>query len=180
MSLEVRRELVSLLPRLRRFAYSLTGSLDDADDVVQTACLRALTRLDQFTPGTRLDSWMFRIVQTVTIDRARSVRRAGIVGEPEDLEQIGYDQRIHESTEARIDLAIVRKAMVEDLPEEQRAVLALVCVDGMSYQDAADTLAIPVGTVMSRLARARRKLAAVLEAQSPGAMPRPEQTGGGH
>ncbi len=168
MTAEVRQEMVDLLPRLRRFAYSLTGSLEDADDVVQTACLRALTRLDQFTPGTRLDSWMFRIVQTVTIDRGRSRKRSKVVAGSDEIESIGYDQRIHETAEARVDLAIVRRAMAEDLPEEQREVMALVCVDGMSYQEAADTLGIPVGTVMSRLARARRKLASLLEAEAPG------------
>ncbi|MDX2290282.1 MAG: RNA polymerase sigma factor [Hyphomicrobiaceae bacterium] len=169
MTIEVRQEIVELLPRLRRFAYSLTGSLEDADDVVQTACLRALTRLDQFTPGTRLDSWMFRIVQTVTIDRGRRSRRSKVVSGSDEIESIGYDQRIHETAEARVDLAIVRRAMAQDLPEEQRAVVALVCVDGLSYQEAATTLGIPIGTVMSRLARARRKLASLLEQGSPGA-----------
>ena len=73
---DIRTELVALLPRLRRFAYGLTGSLDEGDDVVQSACERALTRLDQFQPGTRLDSWMYRIVQTVWIDRRRAQQAA--------------------------------------------------------------------------------------------------------
>src|SRR5215475_7334293 len=86
---QVRDELVALLPRLRRFAYGLTGSLDEGDDVVQSACERALMRLDQFAPGTRLDSWMYRIVQTVWIDRLRarqSRRETGM--DPADLEPL--------------------------------------------------------------------------------------------
>lgn len=162
MQSDIRGELVALLPRLRRFAYALTGSLDEADDVVQTVCERALTRLDQFQPGTRLDSWLFRIAQTTWIDRVRSLRRRDANGEPELMENIGYDARIHEQTEARTALEIVRVATAQ-LPEEQRSVLALVVVDGMSYAEAAEVLQVPLGTIMSRLARARKKLAAALE-----------------
>jgi RNA polymerase sigma-70 factor (ECF subfamily) len=69
--------MVELVPRLRRFAYVLAGSKDDGDDLVQAACERALARLDQFEPGTRLDSWMFRIVQTIWLDRGRRRRTTG-------------------------------------------------------------------------------------------------------
>lgn len=162
---DIRQQMVALLPRLRRFAYSLTGSLDDADDVVQAACERALTRLDQFEPGTRLDSWMMRIVQTTWIDRARYLRRRPTVSDPEAMEAVGYDARIHEQTEARADLAVVRDRIAE-LPEEQRVVLALILVDGMSYLEAAEALDVPVGTVMSRLFRARKRLMEALEARS--------------
>jgi RNA polymerase sigma-70 factor, ECF subfamily len=165
MTSEIRQEMVDLLPRLRRFAYALTGSLDEADDVVQSACERALSRLDQFRPGTRLDSWMFRIVQTVSIDRIRKQKTHGVVDNPEIVEQVEHDARIHEGTEARLNLAIVRKEIAR-LPQEQRSVLALVTVDGMSYQEAANTLNVPIGTIMSRLARARKKLAAALETGS--------------
>jgi RNA polymerase sigma-70 factor, ECF subfamily len=67
-------QLVVLLPKLRRFAYCLTGSMDEGDDLVQSACERALARADQFEPGTRLHSWMYRIIQTVWIDRLRRCR----------------------------------------------------------------------------------------------------------
>lgn len=165
MASDLRNDLVALLPRLRRFSYSLCGSLDEADDLVQAACERALSRLGQFEPGTRLDSWMFRIVQSIWIDRMRASSRRNNVSDPEALESVPHDARIHEQTEARAALEVVREAVAR-LPEEQRIVLALCTVDGLSYQQAADTLEVPIGTIMSRLSRARRKLAEALETPS--------------
>jgi RNA polymerase sigma-70 factor (ECF subfamily) len=162
MTQDVRQQMIELLPRLRRFAYSLTGSMVDADDVVQSACERALGRLDQFTPGTRLDSWMFRIVQTTWIDRRRQSVRRSHDSDTEAMEAVGFDARIHEQTEARMALEVVRRE-IERLPEEQRLVLSLVTIEGLSYQEAADVLGVPTGTVMSRLARARKKLAQAIE-----------------
>jgi len=145
-------QLVAVLPRLRRFARGLTGSVVEADDLVQAACERALTREHQFQEGTRFDSWMFRIVQTIWIDqiRARDVRKE----EPEtEAERIGTDEPMRR-VEARLALAEVRLAL-KDLPPEQRAALMLVTVDGLSYKEAAAVAEVPVGTIMSRLARAR-------------------------
>lgn len=167
MSADVRLQLVELLPRLRRFACALTGSLDEADDIVQAACERALSRLDQFTPGTRLDSWMFRIVRSIWINRARDMKRKNLVNDPEIAEQVAFDARIHEQTSARMDLAIVRDAITA-LPAEQKEVLSLVTIDGMSYQEAADALEVPIGTIMSRLARARRRLADAVDGKTLG------------
>jgi len=151
---QVRLELVSLVPRLRRFGYALTGSIDDGDDLVQSACERALTRLDQFAPGTRLDSWMFRIMQNLWTDHKRSPRpRREISAQPADLETLVVSDAERE-IEGRLFLAEVRRA-VAALPAEQRAVLAVVCVEGLSYREAAQVLEIPIGTVMSRLSRAR-------------------------
>jgi RNA polymerase sigma-70 factor (ECF subfamily) len=150
-----------LLPRLRRFAYAQTGSREAADELVQAACERALDRLDQFTPGTRLDSWMFRIMQTIWLDRMRYAGRRPQVS-AEVMDALPFDARIHEQAVARADLAIVR-AEVAKLPEDQRVVLALVAIDGQSYQEAAETLGVPIGTIMSRLSRARRKLVEALE-----------------
>lgn len=164
MTADVRQELVALLPRLRRFACALTGSLDEADDVVQAACERALNRLDQFTPGTRCDLWMFQIIRTVWIDRIRYAKRRETVSDTEQAEAVGFDARIHEQTQARMDLAIVRREIAK-LSEEQRVVLVLVSIDGRSYQETASMLGIPIGTVMSRLARARRKLAEAIGAE---------------
>jgi RNA polymerase sigma-70 factor (ECF subfamily) len=145
-------ELVALLPRLRRFARGLTGSAAEADDLVQAACERALARSHQFQAGTRFDSWMFRIVQTIWIDqlRARDVRKEdGDVAE----ERLGSDAPVRR-VEARIALAEVRLA-VDRLPPDQRATLMLVTVEGLSYKEAAAVAGVPVGTIMSRLARAR-------------------------
>ncbi|HIN66053.1 MAG TPA: RNA polymerase sigma factor [Candidatus Obscuribacterales bacterium] len=160
---EIRLQIVALLPRLRRFAFALTGRQDEADDLVQSACLKALDRLSQYEVGTKLDSWMFRIVQTTFLDDVRSrSRRAKDTVINEDINAVGFDARIHEQTEARADLAIIR-AKINELPAEQRELLALVVVDGMSYQSAAEVLDVPIGTVMSRLARARKKLASALQ-----------------
>jgi RNA polymerase sigma-70 factor, ECF subfamily len=165
MASDVRQEMVALLPRLRRFALVQTGSRELADELVQAACERALSRLDQFTPGTRLDSWMLRIVRTVWIDTMRYRGRWPEAG-ADVIGLMPFDARIHERTEARADLAIVRDTIAE-LPEEQRAVLALVAIDGQSYQAAAEALGVPIGTVMSRLSRARRRLIEALEAPVP-------------
>jgi RNA polymerase sigma-70 factor (ECF subfamily) len=162
MDHDVRRELVSLLPRLRRFAYALSGSLDEAEDIVQSACEKALARSHQFERGSRLDSWMFQIVRTTWIDKVRYRRRRDTTSDPEMLENLRFDARIEEQTEAREQLAIIRK-QIATLSEDQRIVLGLVTVDGMSYQEAAEMLGVPIGTIMSRLARARRKLAEVID-----------------
>ena len=161
---QVRAELVSLLPRLRRFAYGLTGSLDAGDDLVQSACERALMRLDQFQPGTRLDSWMYRIVQNLWIDQRRAQRARPEAGmEPADLETLAVGNAESE-LDSRLALAAVQRAVAE-LPEDQRAVLLLVCVEGIAYKTAADVLDIPLGTVMSRLARARLAVGRALEGE---------------
>jgi RNA polymerase sigma-70 factor (ECF subfamily) len=161
LSQQVKAEMVSLLPRLRRFAYGLTGSLDDGDDLTQAACEKALRSLDQFTPGTRLDSWMYRIAQNLWIDRRRSqqAQREQSV-DPADMEHLAIADAAREM-DRRLDLADVRRK-VTLLPEDQRAVLLLVSVEGFGYRQAAEILEIPIGTVMSRLARARLALGRAL------------------
>lgn len=166
MAEDIRTELVALLPRLRRFAYGLTGSLDEGDDVVQSACERALARLDQFKRGTRLDSWMYRIVQNVWIDRTRNRKVRNEQGmDPADLEPLASVDAVREMT-SRLELAEVRRHVAR-LPDDQRAVLLLTAVEGLSYKEAAETLDLPMGTVMSRLARARLALGKALEASAP-------------
>ena len=154
-------QLVAVLPRLRRFARGLTGSVTEADDLVQAACERALARAHQFQEGTRFDSWMFRIVQTIWIDqlRAREVRKEdGDVAE----ERLGSDAPVR-GIEARLALSEVRNA-VDRLPPDQRTTLMLVTVEGLSYKEAAVVAGVPVGTIMSRLARARIALQQHLDA----------------
>lgn len=161
MSASFSNQLVALLPRLRRFARGLTGSAAEADDMVQAACERALAREHQFQDGTRFDSWMFRIAQTIWIDqlRARQIRREE--SEDEGL-HVGTDEPVRR-LEARLALREVRAALAA-LPPEQRAALLLVTVDGLSYKEAAKVADVPVGTIMSRLARARLALLANLQA----------------
>ncbi|MGO8915772.1 MAG: RNA polymerase sigma factor [Stellaceae bacterium] len=161
MSVSVSDQLIAVLPRLRRFARGLTGSAVEADDLVQAACERALSRAHQFQEGTRFDSWMFRIVQTIWIDqlRARDTRREE--SEEEGM-HVGTDEPARRA-EARLALQEVRIALRE-LPPEQRVALLLVTVDGLSYKEAAEVAEVPVGTIMSRLARARVALQAKLDA----------------
>jgi len=154
-------QLIAVLPRLRRFARGLSGSLTDADDLVQAACERALARQHQFQEGTRFDSWMFRIVQTIWIDqvRSRDVRKEG--GDVAE-DRLGSDEPVRR-VEARLALDEVRRAL-DRLPPDQRTALLLVTVEGLSYKEAAETVQVPVGTIMSRLARARIALQLLLEA----------------
>ncbi|WP_119389819.1 sigma-70 family RNA polymerase sigma factor [Taklimakanibacter lacteus] len=150
--------LIGFLPNLRRFAISLCRSSDLADDLVQLACERAIANASSFAPGTRFDAWMFRILRNLWIDQMRRDRTAG------PREEIG----LHEgrlagdagmAPEHRLMLRQVWSA-IGDLAGDQREVLLLVCVEELSYREAADVLGIPIGTVMSRLARARANLAA--------------------
>jgi len=152
----IRQQLIALLPRLRRFAYGLTGNQDDADDLVQAACEKALSRLHQWQPDTRLDSWMFRIIQTIRIDQLRARKVRGDSVDPAEADKIPSPNGA-QAAESQHTLELVRQAM-SHLPEDQRLVLVMICIDGLSYQEAATTLEVPVGTVMSRLGRARRRL----------------------
>lgn len=154
------RDLVALVPRLRRFAYGLTGSVDDGDDLVQHACERALSRSHQWQPGTKLDSWMYRIVQNLWFDHCRAGRHREMAVDDNVLAAVpGGD--LSAEVENRLALAAVRR-IVANLPEDQRSVLMLVTVEGASYKEAAKILDVPIGTVMSRLARARLAVGRVL------------------
>ena len=153
----LRRDLSGLLPRLRRFARALARHREDADDLVQIGIERALTRADQWQPGTRLDSWIFRIMQNAWIDQLRArTRHAETFVDEEQGADVGVS-----SMDAIVDGLTVRKAMAQ-LGDDQRAVVALVLVEGLPYKEAADVLGIPIGTLTSRLARARETLQALL------------------
>jgi RNA polymerase sigma-70 factor, ECF subfamily len=156
----VREGLDRLLPRLWRFCHVLTGDRAAADDLAQAACARALEREYQFQPQTRLDSWLFRIAQSVWFNQRRAdrVRRGGGLVPAEDagLVAAGSD------AEMNIFLTEVL-SQVMALPEAQRVTVVLVYVEGYSYQEASEVLGIPIGTVMSRLAGARSRLAQTLD-----------------
>jgi RNA polymerase sigma-70 factor (ECF subfamily) len=152
--------LVALLPRLRRFAYALTRSAEEGDDLVQGTCERAIARRELWTPGSDLDRWLFRIARNLWIDRCRQRASRGPAIDPNDVpDAVGSDGR--QVTEGRLTLAAVRRAILT-LSEEQRLVLVLVCCDGLSYRETAERLELPIGTVMSRLARARQRLAQLM------------------
>lgn len=157
----IRRQIVDLLPRLRRFARVLARDPADADDLVQTTVERALTRAGQWIPGTRLDSWTFRIMKNAWIDETRARSRRGKVFAPdEEGEHIGFDGGA--AMQSRLEAAEVERAMAR-LPDDQRLAVALVLVEGLSYKDAAEVLEIPQGTLTSRLVRGRAALISQLE-----------------
>jgi RNA polymerase sigma-70 factor (ECF subfamily) len=162
MTFDLGRELVTLLPRLRRLALALCRSADEADDLVQATCERALASADRFTPGTRLDSWLFRILRNLWLDGARRRATRGTEIDVDDAVDLA-DGTGGRAGEDRLYLGEVW-ALVHALPPEQREVLVLVCVEDLSYREAAAVLDVPVGTVMSRLARARKKIADATEA----------------
>ena len=146
-------DLVALLPRLRRFGRAVTRNREDADDLVQIAVERALLRADQWQRGTKLDSWMFRIMKNAWIDEVRSrVRRSEVLAPEEAGETIGVS-----TDDAQIARLSVQKAMSR-LNDDQRLAVGLVLVEGLSYSEAAEVLDIPIGTLTSRLARAREAL----------------------
>ncbi|WP_035259860.1 RNA polymerase sigma factor [Actibacterium mucosum] len=158
---DLSQELISLLPRLRRFARTLTGTASEADDLVQDACIRAISRAELYDPSHPLDRWMFRITRNLWYSelRKRKVRMGqGTVPADEATELV-----TQETGEARVLAADVRKA-VSGLPEDLAAVLLVVSVEGYSYAEAAELLNIPVGTVMSRVHRARKMLSARISA----------------
>lgn len=152
---DLRQALTAVLPRLRRFGLTLTGSAADADDLVQNTCERALKYASQLRELNRLDAWLYGIMRNLWIDeiRHRRVRRHDDIDAASDV--IGEDGQA--TADGRITLEAVRRTMGQ-LQTDYRAVLMLVCVDGLSYKEAADVLGIPVGTIMSRLSRARQDL----------------------
>lgn len=153
-------EIVKLLPRLRRFARALTGNMADADDLVQSACEKAFQRMGQLKDDVLLDRWMFAIVRNAWRDDRRSARIRMPHDDVSDMTDIvGEDGR--DVTDKRSEMASLRRA-VDLLALEQREVVSAVVLEGLSYREAAELLDIPVGTVMSRLSRARGAIAQTL------------------
>lgn len=153
-------ELTDLVPSLRKFAYSLTGNMPDADDLLQTTLEKLLTKPSP--KEATLIAWAFRVCRNVWIDeyRAKKVRL-----------QAAQSPELSAQEESDMDMAITSEITLKQvsnamgtLPSEQRETLSLVAVQGMSYQDASEILSVPTGTIMSRLARARAKLSSALRA----------------
>ena len=159
MTNDVGRRIVELLPRLRRFAYALSGDPDKGDDLVQEACARAFAHLDQWQPGTRLDSWMYKIIHNIWLDQKRASKVRGIAVDLDSGPELaGEDGR--DVMNSRLTLRRVLAAL-SSLPQEQQALITLVSFEGLSYQEAAAILGIPVGTATSRLVRGRHALYAI-------------------
>jgi RNA polymerase sigma-70 factor, ECF subfamily len=149
--------LIGLLPNLRRFALSLCRKADLADDLVQITAERALAARDRFDPATRMDAWLFRILRNAWIDQ---VRRTATQGQTVDVHEMPEAVVVDGPAQTEAILMLRRtEAAMATLPDDQREVMMLVCVDELSYREAAEVIGVPIGTVMSRLARARLALA---------------------
>ena len=153
--------IVELIPRLRRYARALAGERTAADDLVQDTLERAWSKLHLYRRGTDLRAWLFTVMHNVFVNQRRAARSTT----PLDDEMPELAQPARES-----DTLVLRDldAAIRRLPSDQREVLLLVALEDMSYAEAADALEIPIGTVMSRLARAREKLRAMLAGLPPG------------
>lgn len=151
-----RAELIETLPRLRRYARLLTGDRNRADDLVQDAIERALAREATFRDGSKLRPWLFSLMHNLFVDGTRSREAVDWSADTNELPEMAAP-RSSDPAEMRD----IHKAL-EKLPTEQREVLLLVAIEGLRYREAAEVLALPVGTVMSRLARAREKMQEIL------------------
>jgi RNA polymerase sigma-70 factor (ECF subfamily) len=150
-----RHAIVAEIPRLRRYARALTGDVMRADDLVQDTLERALGKWALWRPG-NLRAWLFSIMHNLFVNQARSPR---VVDYPGDDALPELPAREHQSD--ALELRDLARSLTK-LPEEQREVLLLVCLEDLSYEDAAKVLGVPIGTVMSRLSRGRERLRALL------------------
>lgn len=146
--------MLEILPRLRRFATGLAGHPSDGDDLCQMTVERALANRAKWQEGTRLDSWMYRIMRNIWIDETRSrARRGQTFVDPDAGERVGGEG----GQEARVELGNIDRAM-QKLPDDQREAVLLVMVEGYAYKEAAEIVGCPVGTLNSRLVRGRDAL----------------------
>jgi RNA polymerase sigma-70 factor (ECF subfamily) len=154
------QRLVDLIPRLRRYARALVGERAGADDLVQDTLERAWTKLHLYRRGTDLRAWLFTVMHNVHVNKLRATR-------PTDPLEDGMPELAQRAPQS--DALLVRDLdrAIARLPADQRAVLLLVTLEEMSYEDVARTLGIPIGTVMSRLSRAREKLRTMMLGQTP-------------
>ncbi|MEM1345419.1 MAG: RNA polymerase sigma factor [Pseudomonadota bacterium] len=161
---DLRVRIVPLLPRIWRFALSLTGRPDAADDLTQATCLRALERDGQWREGKALAGWLLTICRSIWLNevRAQTVRKTGGMTSAKSHDLI--DERL--SPETRLFAAQIY-ARVMALPEAQRATVELVYVQQFTYREAAEILDVPIGTVMSRLATVRAALAPLNDVAQP-------------
>lgn len=156
------QEIVRLIPRLRRYARALVGEAAAADDLVQDTLERALAKLHLYRRGTDLRAWLFTVMHNVYVNQLRAARPAAPL--EEEMPELARPAREADA----LDLRDLERAL-RRLPPEQREVLLLVALEDMSYGEAARALGIPIGTVMSRLSRAREKLRAMLAGLPAGA-----------
>jgi RNA polymerase sigma-70 factor (ECF subfamily) len=158
----VRDGIVAAVPRLRAFALSLSGNLDQADDLVQETLLRALAHIDSFEAGTNLDAWLFTILRNQFRSEYRKRRR-----EVEDRDgRFAESLKTLPEQDGRVEFEELRQALAR-LPDDHREALILVGASGFSYDEAAKICGCAVGTIKSRAHRARIRLAELLAIDSP-------------
>jgi RNA polymerase sigma-70 factor (ECF subfamily) len=163
---QFRSDMIELLPRLRRFALSLTRSGPDADDLLQETCATALQKWEQYDPAQPLDRWLFRVLRNLWISEIR--KRKVRVGQGQIPADEATELRVEDTAADRLAAQQVR-GKVEDLPDDLSQPLMLVCSEGYSYREASELLGIPIGTVMSRIHRARKTLITGMTALEGGA-----------
>jgi RNA polymerase sigma-70 factor, ECF subfamily len=155
---EFHRLIEQQIPRLRRYARALTRNRERADDLVQDTLSRALVKEQFWQPGTNLGAWLFTIMHNQNVNNVRlAVRESRMV----DMEQLSPLPATTDPTASR-QMFELERALAQ-LPLEQRQVILLVGLEGMSYEDAAEILSVPVGTVRSRLSRGRDILRKLLD-----------------
>src|SRR5437764_12755051 len=158
--------LVELIPRLRRYARALVGDRAAADDLVQDSVERAWTKLHRYRRGTDLRAWLFTVMHNVHVNRVRAERPSDPLGD--DVPELAQRGTQADALMVRdLDRAIAR------LPADQRAVLLLVTHEELSHDEVARTLGIPIGTVTSRLSRAREELRTMMPGQRPSTKSKP-------
>jgi len=154
----LKEQMLSAVPHLRAFAISLSGSVDRADDLVQSALLKGLSNLDKFQPGTSMQAWLFTILRNDFLTQIRRKKR-----EVEDPEGSWAEKvAVMPDQTSRLDLADMLKALGK-LPVDQREALLLVSAEGLSYEDAARICGTNIGTIKSRINRARTRLAELMK-----------------
>lgn len=154
--------MVEHIPRLRRYARTLTRDHHAVDDLVQDTFERALNKLHLWQPDSDMRAWLFSVMHSVFVNQWH-IPKLEVDYDPKGMTEIAVQAPNFD----RIELGEMEKAL-QSIPREQRDVLLLVAVEEMSYEQAAETLAIPIGTVMSRLSRAREKLRQIMRAPEPG------------
>jgi RNA polymerase sigma-70 factor, ECF subfamily len=148
------------IPRLRRYAEALFRHRDGADDLVQDTLLRALEKSDLWTPGTNLRAWLFTLMHNLYVNHVRRSVRDG--------QRVNLDRINPSAAPGQIWPLMMRdlKRALARLPQEQRSVIWSIAVNGMKYEQAAQAYSVPIGTIRSRLCRARQTLYAILEDES--------------
>ena len=158
--MDFRTQLAGELPHLRRFARALTGDASLADDLVQDCIERALNKSHLYDPARPLRAWLYAVLRNLFISGLRREGRSTVIKSVDEL--VGEEGSVRPVQEDRLSVALINEALAQ-LPHQHREVIVLVALEEMSYRDVAEITGVPIGTVMSRLSRARSSLQAILE-----------------